>query len=140
MDETPYQQRHRPIPPAMYDEVREHLKQLLEVGIIRKSKSPFASAVVLVRKKNGELRFCVDYRMLKNRTVKDWYALSRIEELMNHFSGCQYFSSLDMRAGYYQVDILESHKGRAAFTVGPLGFCEFNRMTFLALQTRQQSL
>ena len=114
----------------MYDEVREHLKQLLEVGIIRKSKSPFASPVELVRKKNGTLRFCVDYRILNNRMVKDSYALPRIEELMDHFSGCQYFSSLDMRAGYYQVDILESPKERTAFTVGPLGFYEFNRMAF----------
>ena len=130
VDETPFKQRHRRIPPAMYDEVREHLRQLQEVGIIRRSSSPFASPVVLVRKKNGALRFCVDYRMLNNRMVKDLYALPRIEELMDNFAGCQYFSSLDMRSGYYQVEIEESHKERTAFTVGPLGFWEFNRMAF----------
>ena len=67
---------------------------------------------------------------LTNRTVKDSYALPRNEGLIDHFSGCQYISSLDMRAGYYQVDILESHKERTAFTVSPLGFYNFNRMTF----------
>ena len=130
VDETPFKQGHRRIPPAMYDEVREHLRQLQEAGIIRRSNSPFASSVVLVRKKNGALRFCVDYQMLNNRMVKDSYALPRIEELMDNFAGCQYFSSLDMRSGYYQVEIEESHQERTAFTVGPLGFWEFNWMAF----------
>ncbi len=128
-DTTPFKQRHRRIPPNMYEEVREHLRQLQEAGIIRKSNSPFASPVVLVRKKNGALRFCVDYRVLNNRTIKDSYALPRIEELMDHFTGSEFFSSLDMRSGFYQVEVEESHKVRTAFTVGPLGFYEFNRMS-----------
>ena len=64
VDDTPFKQKHRHIPPAMIDEVRKHLEELLSSGVIRKSKSPWASNVVLVRKKNGKLRLCVDYRML----------------------------------------------------------------------------
>ena len=75
---TPFKQRHRRIPPGMVEEVRKHIEQLLSCGVIRKSKSPFASNIVLVRKKSGKLRMCVDYRMLNNRTIKDAYALPRV--------------------------------------------------------------
>ena len=130
LNDAPFKQRHRRIPPAMYDEVRDHLKQLVDCGVIRESSSPWSSAVVLVRKRNGALRFCVDYRQLNQRTIKDSYALPRIEELLDHFAGCTYFSSLDLRSGYYQVEVEEQHKERTAFTVGPLGFYEFNQMPF----------
>lgn len=69
-NEIPFKQRHRRIPPGVVDEVRRHLEQHLAAGIIRKSKSPWASNIVLVRKKSGKLRLCVDYRMLNNRTFK----------------------------------------------------------------------
>ena len=63
-DNTPFKQRHRRIPPSMIEEVRNHIQQLLAAGIIRRSESPWTSNVVLVRKKSGELRMCVDYRQL----------------------------------------------------------------------------
>ena len=128
--ETPFKEKHRRIPPMMIDEVRNHLEQLLSAGIIKKSKSPWASNVVLVRKKNGSLRMCVDYRNLNSRTVKDSYALPRIEEIFDVLKGSKYFSTIDMKSGYHQVEIEESHKERTAFTVGPLGFYEYNRMPF----------
>ena len=129
-DDRPFKQRHRRIPPAMIDEVRAHIEQLASSGIIRPSHSPFASNVVLVRKKDNKLRMCVDYRQLNNRTVKDSYALPRIEELLDTLAGSKYFSVLDMKSGYHQVEVLEEHKCRTAFTVGPLGFWEFNRLPF----------
>lgn len=129
-DETPFKMRHRHIPPAMYQEVKDHLRQLLECGVIESSSSPFASPVVLVRKKNGALRFCVDYRQLNSRTIKDSYALPRIEEMIDNLGGCRYFSSLDMRAGYYQVEVEEADKEKTAFTVGPLGFYQFTKLPF----------
>jgi len=129
-DPTPFKQRHRRIPPAMIDEVRTHLADLLTSGIIRKSKSPWASAVVLVRRKNGRLRLCVDYRMLNQRSVKDSYALPRVEEVFDCLHGSQWFSTIDMKSGYYQVEIEEDHKERTAFTVGSLGFYEFNKLAF----------
>ena len=129
-DDVPFKQRHRYIPPGMYQEVKDHLQQLLDCGVIEASSSPFASAVVLVRKRNGALRFCVDYRQLNSHTVKDSYALPRIEEMMDHLSGAAYFSSLDMRSGYYQVDVDDGDKDKTAFTVGPLGFFQFRKLPF----------
>lgn len=129
-DEVPFKQRHRNIPPSMYEEVRAHLQQLLDQGIISEASSPWASGVVLVRKKDGRLRFCIDYRQLNQRTVRDSYDLPRIEELMDHLIGAKFFSSLDMRSGYYQVEVEDEHKPRTAFTVGPLGFYQCERMPF----------
>ena len=83
MDDTPFKQRYRRIPPSMLDEVRDHIQQQLAAGVIRKSYSPFSSNVVLVRKKNGQLRICIDYRQLNNRTKKDNYALPRIDEILD---------------------------------------------------------
>lgn len=130
VDDTPFKQRHRRIPPAMIDEVRRHIEELLSSGVIRKSKSPWASNVVLVRKKNGKLRLCVDYRMLNKRTVKDSYALPRTEEIFDVLNGSTLFSTIDMKSGYHQVNMEETHKCRTAFTVGPLGFYEYNKMPF----------
>jgi hypothetical protein len=130
VDPTPFKQRCRRIPPSMFQEVRNHLQQLVEAGVIRRSKSPFSSNVVLVRKKNGDLRMCVDYRQLNNKTKKDAYALPRIEEILDNLSGNRYFTVLDAKSGYHQIEIDEDHKERTAFTVGPLGFFEYNRMPF----------
>ncbi len=129
-NDMPFKQRHRRIPPAMYEEVMSHLNSLLSAGIIKKSHSPWASNIVLERKKNGKLRLCIDFRQLNNRTIKDSYALPRIEEMLDCLRGMKYFSVLDMKSGYHQVEIHEEHKERTAFTVGPLGFYEFNRMPF----------
>lgn len=126
----PFKHRHRRISPGMYHEVVTHLRQLCEHGIIRESNSPWASGIVLVRKKDGRLRFCVDYRQLNQNTVKDAYALPQIEEPLDNLLGATFFTSLDMRSGYYQVEIEEEHKERTAFTAGPLGFYEFERMPF----------
>ena len=128
--DTPFKQKHRRIPPMMVEEVRQHLEQLLSAGIVIKYKSPWGSNIVLVRKKNGSLRVCVDYRCLNNRTVKDAYALPGIEEVFDVLKGSKYFSTIDMKSGYHQVEIQEDHKERTALTVGPLGFFEYNRMPF----------
>ena len=129
-NDIPFKQRHRHIPPSMYLEVRSHLRDLVSAGVIRPSHSPWASNVVLARKKDGKLRMCIDYRQLNNRTIKDSYALPRIEDLLDCLGGNKYYSVLDMKSGYYQVEIEETHKERTAFTVGPLGFFEYNRMPF----------
>ncbi|XP_062606710.1 uncharacterized protein LOC134268467 [Saccostrea cucullata] len=128
-DDRNFKQRYRRIPPAMINEVREHLKLLLRSGIIRKSHSPWSSNVVLVKKKDNSLRLCIDFRQL-NKKTKDAYALPRIEEMLDCLAGNKYFSVLDLKSGYHQVEIFEPHKERTAFTVGPLGLYEFNRMPF----------
>ena len=126
---TPFKERHRRIPPAQYDEVRQLIREMLDAGAIRESHSPWASPVVLVRKKDGSLRFCIDYRKLNERTVRDSYALPRIEDTLDALHGAKWFSSLDLKAGYWQVEMREEDKAKTAFTT-PLGFYEANRMPF----------
>lgn len=130
VDDIPFKQRHRRIPPHMIEEVRNHLENLLSAGIIQKSKSPWASNIVLVRKKNGSLRVCIDYRQLNSKSVKDSYSLPRIEEVFDVLHGSKYFSTLDMKSGYHQVEVEETHRERTAFTAGPLGFFEYVKMPF----------
>ena len=103
IDDKPFKQRYRRIPPSAYEEVRAHLRQLLKAGIIRPSHSPFASNVVLVRKKDNSLRLCVDYRQINLKTKRDSYALPRIEELLDCLGGSTFFSVVDMKSGYFQV-------------------------------------
>ena len=112
----------------MYSRVREHLQQLLDSGVIRLSHSPWSSNVVLVKKKDWSLRLCIDFRQLNSRTVKDSYVLPRIEELLDALARSKYFSVLDMKSGYHQIELAEEHKETTAFTVAPLGFFEYNRM------------
>ena len=129
-DSTPFKDASRRIPPGMIEEVRENLKDMLDAGAIRESHSPYSSNVVLVKKKDGSLRFCIDFRRLNSRTVKDAYALPRIDETIDNLSGSMYFSKLDLRSGYWQVGMKESDKSNTAFSVGPSGFYECNRMAF----------
>ena len=129
-NEEPFKDPHRRIPPGIITEVREHLQEMLNAGVIRNSESPFSSNVVIVRKKDGTIRFCVDYRKLNNRTIKDAYAIPRIEDSLHLLAGSKYFSKLDLRSGYWQVEVKEEDKAKTAFKVGTLGFFEFNRMPF----------
>ena len=129
-DPQPFKERYRRIPPHLYEEVKKHLQEMIEVGAIRKSFSPWASAVVLVRKKDGGLRFCIDLRKLNNRTIKDGYSLPRIEDTLDCLHGAVWFSTLDLKSGYWQVELEEEAKPLTAFTMGPLGFWECERMPF----------
>ena len=107
LDEHPFKQRYRRIQAAAYADVRAHLRQLLNTGIIQPSHSHWASNVVLVRKKDKTFRLCVDYRQPNNFTKKDSYALPRIKELLDCLGGITFFSVIDMKSGYHQVKIFE---------------------------------
>ena len=111
-----FKQRHRRIPPSIIEEVRQHIEQLLAAGVIRPSKSPYTSNVVLVRKKNGKLRLCVDYRQLNSITVTDLFAVLRMEEIFYCLYGPKYFTTIDMKARYHQKEVEEAHKETTAFT------------------------
>ena len=100
------------------------------MGVIQKSVSPWASPIVLVCKKDGSLRFCIDLRKLNSWTIKDAYSLPRIEEFLDCLNGAVRFTSLDLKAGYWQVEMEENSIPYTAFTVGPLGFYECVRMPF----------
>ena len=127
---TPIKDRYRRIPPQQYEEVRKHLKEMLDIGAIRRSNSPWASPVVLVRKKDGSLRFCIDLRKLNAWTVKDAYSIPRIGDALDSLNGACIFTSLDLKSGYWQVKLDDESIPLTAFTVGPLGFYECVRMPF----------
>ena len=103
---------------------------MIEAGAIRPSKSPFSSNVVIARIKDGSIRFCIDYRKLNQRTVKDAYAIPRVDDTLQLLAGAKCFSTLDLKSGYWQVEVKEADKAKTAFQVGSLGFYECNRMPF----------
>lgn len=126
-DETAFKHRARPIHPHDLEAVRKHLRDLLEVGVIRESESSYSSPIVVVRKRNGDIRLCVDYRRLNLQTVKDAYPLPNLEESFTALTGSKWFTVLDLKSGYYQIEMAEEDKPKTAF-VTPLGFWEWNRM------------
>jgi hypothetical protein len=89
--------------PAQKDEIESQLSEMLKNGIIKPSARPYASPVLLVRKKDGSWRFCVDYRHLNVQTVKNKHPMHIVEELIDELAGAQWFSKLDFRAGYHQI-------------------------------------
>lgn len=129
LDDVPVRQRYRRIPPSEYEVVKAHVNQLLEAQIVRESSSPYASPIVLVKKKDGSLRMCVDYRLLNSKTRKDAFPLPRIEESLDALAGARWFSTLDLASGYNQVPVSESDKPKTAFCT-PFGLFEWNRMPF----------
>lgn len=129
VDETPVKQRYRRVPPSDYEAVKEHINQLLAAQVIRESSSPYASPIVLVKKKDGSLRMCVDYRQLNNKTRKDAFPLPRIEESLDALTGARWFSTLDLASGYNQVPVAEKDRPKTAFCT-PFGLFEWNRMPF----------
>ena len=102
-DDIPVNQPHRRIPPNQLAEVKQHLQDLLDKGVIRPSQSNYASPIVLVRKKNGALRMCVDYRQLNAKVKRDSYPLPRIDESLDVLGGAKYFSTMDLASAYNQV-------------------------------------
>lgn len=128
-DAAPIRQRYRQIAPSLYQEVRVMLQDLLEAGIIHKSTSPWASPIVLVKKKDGSTRFCVDYRKLNSVTRKDAFPLPRVEESLTMLSQAKFFSTLDLASGYWQVPVQPEDRQKTAFTT-PMGLYEWDRMPF----------
>ena len=127
-DHQPFKERYRRIASHLFEGVKQHLQEMVEIGTIRKSFSPWASAVVLVRKKDGGLRLCIHLHILNNHTVKDGYVLPRIEDTLDCLHGAIWFSTLDLKSGYWQVELEEEAKPLTEFTMGPIGFWECERM------------
>ena len=125
----PIRQPLKRMPVALRDTVKEEVAKMLQQGVVRPSTSPWSSPVVMVKKKDNTWRFCVDYRKLNAVTHQDAYPLPRMDETLESLAGSVYFTTLDLAAGYWQVEIEEGSKEKTAFsTTG--GHYEFNVMPF----------
>ena len=125
----PIKQQPRRTSPSKHAEVERQVEDLLGRGIVKKSTSPWSSPVVLVTKKDGTQRFCVDYRLVNAVTVKDAYPLPRIDDSLCALSGAKWFSTLDLASGYWQVSMDPASSGKAAF-VTTSGLYEWTVMPF----------
>ena len=110
--------------------MKAHLQEMLDISAIWKSHSPWASLVVQVWKKDGSLRLCINLRKLNNQTIKDAYSLPHIDKTLNSLQGFQWFSSLDLKSGYWQVKMDEESKPLTTFTIVPFGFYKCDRIPF----------
>ena len=109
--------------------IADHLKEMLDSNVIQPSKSPWASPIVLVGKKDGSIRFCVDYRDLNKVTKRDVYPLPRVDDSLNSFGRATIFSVLDLVSGYWQIPMVEEDREKTAF-ISHCGLYEFLAMPF----------
>lgn len=128
-DEMPIKLRSRRLPQAQHDMAKVEIDKMLEKGVITESDSPWAAPIVLVSKKDGSLRFCVDYRRLNDITKKDSYPLPNIEDTFDALAGANYFCALDLASGYWQVPLDAESREKTAFTT-KFGLYQFNVMPF----------
>uniref|UniRef100_A0A8P4KEB8 ribonuclease H n=1 Tax=Dicentrarchus labrax TaxID=13489 RepID=A0A8P4KEB8_DICLA len=129
VDSKPFRLPYRKIPPSQWQDVRRLLMEMETAGVIRPSKSPYASPVVIITKKDGSLRLCIDYRKLNSCSTRDAFPLPRIEEALEALGQAKYFSTLNLTSGYWQVEVAEHDKHKTAFST-PMGLFEANRMPF----------
>ena len=128
-DAPPVRQPLRRHPPAHLDAIQQHVSAMLQQDIIESAQSPWASNIVLVRKKDGTLRCCIDYRQVNNVTRKDAYPLPRTDMCLDAMTGASWFSTFDLRSSYHQVMLEPAHTDKTAFICRE-GMFKFKTMPF----------
>ena len=128
-DSPPIRQVPHRVPFALRHKISEMVQQMMKEGIVEESSSPWASPVVIVKKKDNSLRFCVDYHRLNAVTRKDVFPLPRIDDLLDQLAGKTVFTTLDAKRGYWQIKVDEKSKDKTAFITHE-GLYEFRVMPF----------
>lgn len=95
--------------------IKKQVEELLDAGLVKPSRSAYAAPVLFVKKPDGSLRFCIDYRALNSITHKDKFPLPRAQDLIDRLAGAKYFTGLDLRSGYWQIRIDDDHTHKTAF-------------------------
>ena len=126
---NPVKQPPRRLPFHRREEVKRMLNDMLAQGVIESATGPWSSPVVLVQKKDGSTRFCVDFRQLNSLTKKDAHPLPRVDDTLDSLSGAQCFSTIDLASGYWQMKVVEEDKEKTAFST-PFGLFQFRTMPF----------
>ena len=114
-DAKPVITTHYQHPQKYKDEIEKAIQELLVMGHIQPTSSPFASPVVLVKKNDGTMRMCIDYRALNKKTIKNLYPIPRVDELIDELHGAVYFSKIDLRSGYHQIRMRKEDVPKIAF-------------------------
>eukprot|EP00731_Ephydatia_muelleri_P032451 Em0023g958a len=127
--EGPIQCPPRRIPQARREDVRRLLREMLDNGIVEPSEGPWSSPIVLAKKKDGTLRFCVDYRKVNTITKRDAYPLPRIDDTLGTLGGSKFFTTMDLASGYWQVEMAPEDRPKTAFST-PEGLYQFRVMPF----------
>jgi len=125
----PVRQQLRRYPPAHAEAISSHIDNLLSQGVIEPASSPWASNVVLVRKKDSTFRVCIDYRSVNSVTRRDAYPLPRIDSCLDAMAEARWFSTFDLRSSYHQVPVAEEDRGKTAF-ISPKGMYRYRMMPF----------
>ena len=94
-------------PKRIQDDIEDAIKELFELGLIRHSSIPYASPIVMVKKKDGTLRMCIDFRELNKKTMNNIYPIPRNDELIDELHGAKFFSKIELRSGYHQIRMRE---------------------------------
>ncbi len=129
VDDNPVKLRMRRTPLGFEKEEEKHLRAMLDAGVIEESTSDWCAAPVLIRKKDGSVRYCLDYRKLNSKTVKDVFPLPLVEECLDMLSGSEFYSTVDMAAGYWQITVHPEDRHKSAF-VTKYGLFQHVRMPF----------
>lgn len=128
-DAPPVKFPPRRVPLAFANDEKKAIDDLLKMGVVRKSTSPWASPLVLVRKKSGAVRLCVDYRRVNALVKPDGFPLPRIQDCLDAVAGTKFFSTFDLTSGYFQIPLKEADIPKSAF-VSKYGHYEMTRMPF----------
>lgn len=129
-DVRPIKQRYYPVSPPKQKLINDEIDKMLADNIIEPCNSPWSSPVCLVPKKNGEQRFCIDFRQLNAVTVKDAYPLPYMNSILDQLRDARFLSSLDIKSAYWQVELSDNSKDYTAFTVPGRGLFRFRRMPY----------